>query len=121
MIQNSKHALKMLHNNLFSGAHLLILGDFVTTYQNICNMTFAPGSPLYHCDMEKLDRQDDNTAAQLFSAEALKFLAETYSECCGEITYLFVFGEFIDAIQNHKMSHVEHVTLALRAWYFLID
>jgi hypothetical protein len=35
MIQDSKHALKTFHNNLFSGAWLLTLSNFTTMYNHI--------------------------------------------------------------------------------------
>ncbi|KAF8218790.1 hypothetical protein L208DRAFT_1347278, partial [Tricholoma matsutake] len=37
----------------------------------------------------------------------------------GEIVYLFVFGELINAYQNHSISHLERLKLVLHAWYFI--
>ena len=37
----------------------------------------------------------------------------------GEIVYLFVFAELIDAYQNRGISHTECLQLVLRARYFL--
>ena len=48
LLQDSKHALKTLQNNLFSGACLLTLGNHTMLYITICDLTFANGSPLYH-------------------------------------------------------------------------
>jgi hypothetical protein len=82
-------------------------------------MAFEDGCPLFHRDVEKLDRQDDNAATRLFSADTLKYLADHHPEYLGEIVYLFVFGELIDAYQNRSISHAERVKLVLRARYFL--
>ncbi|KAJ7034214.1 hypothetical protein C8F04DRAFT_1350091 [Mycena alexandri] len=119
MIQDSKHALKTFRNNLFSGARLLALGSYTAIYSRIREMAFADGSPLFHRDVEKLDRQDDNAATRLFSADTLKYLADHHPEYLGEIVYLFVFGELIDAYQNRSIPHAERVKLVLRARYFL--
>ena len=80
MVQDSKHAAKTMRNNLFSGAHALILGNHLAMYSYMRNMAFTslPGSPLYHQDVEKLDCQDDNAATRLFSAAALDFVTKQY-------------------------------------------
>jgi hypothetical protein len=119
MIQDSKHALKTFRNNLFSGARLLTLGNFTAIYQRIRDIAFEDGSPLYHRDVEKLDRQDDNAAARLFSSATLEYLAIHHASHIGEIVYLFVFGELVDAYQNRHIPHCERVKLVLRARYFL--
>ncbi|KAJ7242483.1 hypothetical protein C8J57DRAFT_1084298 [Mycena rebaudengoi] len=119
MIQDSKHALKTFRNNLFSGARLLPLGSYTAIYARIREMAFADGSPLFHRDVEKLDRQDDNAATRLFSADTLKYLADHHPEYVGEIVYLFIFGGLIDAYQNRFICHAERVKLVLRARYFL--
>lgn len=72
-----------------------------------------------HRDVDKLDRQDDNAATRLFSADTLKYLADYHPEYLGEIIYLFIFGELIDAYQNRSMCHADRVKLVLRARYFL--
>ena len=63
MIQDSKHGLKTFCNNLFSGARLLAFGNYTATFQHIQEMAFETGSPLYRCDVDKLDHQDDNAAS----------------------------------------------------------
>ncbi|KAJ6615027.1 hypothetical protein B0H10DRAFT_2220789 [Mycena sp. CBHHK59/15] len=119
MLQDSKHALKTFRNNLFSGARLLALGSYTGLYARIREMAFEDGSPLFHRDVEKLDRQDDNATARLFSADTLKYLADHHPEYLGEIVYLFIFGELIDAYQNRSICHADRVKLVLRARYFL--
>ncbi len=119
MIQDSKHALKTLRNNLFSGARLLVLGNYIAAYTHIRDLALEDGSPLYIRDVEKLDRQDDSAATRLFSAATLKFLCDNHPDYIGDIVFLFVFGELIDAYQSRSMAHTERIKLVLRAHYFL--
>ncbi|KAH9938784.1 uncharacterized protein BXZ73DRAFT_23422, partial [Epithele typhae] len=117
--QDHGHGRKTARNNLFSGAKIIALGNFTALYRRIHQVAFEPDSPLYHRDVEKLDRQDDNAAARLFSASTLKYIITHHPEYLGEIIYLFIFGELIDAWQNRKMTHTERVVPILRAWYFM--
>lgn len=121
MIQDSKHAAKTLRNNLFSGARALVLGNHPAMYSYVRDMAFSnlPGCPLYHRDVEKLDRQDDNAATRLFSAAALNFVIAQFPDRLGLIAYLFVMGELIDAYQSRTISHLERIKMALRCRYFL--
>lgn len=119
LLQDSKHALKTLRNNLFSGARLLTLGNYTMLYSTIHDLAFANGSPLYRRDVEKLDRQDDNAASRLFSADTLLYLTNHYPGRVGEVVYLFVFGDLVDAYQNCSIPHRERVKMLLRARYFL--
>ena len=119
MVQDSKHALKTLQNNLFSGARLLVLGNYPAMYIHILHIAQGNGTPLFSRDVTKVDRQDDNAAVRLFSADVLKYLADNHPDYVGEIVYLFVFGELIDAYQNRSIQHLERIKLVLRAKYFL--
>lgn len=47
LLQDLKHALKTMHNNLFSGARLLVLGNHTMLYSTIHDLAFANSSPLY--------------------------------------------------------------------------
>jgi hypothetical protein len=82
MIQDSKHALKTARNNLFSGARLLVLGNYIAAYEYARPLAFDNSTsvppPLYRRDVERLDRQDDNAAARLFSKATLEFLVKQY-------------------------------------------
>ncbi|TFK25893.1 hypothetical protein FA15DRAFT_555181, partial [Coprinopsis marcescibilis] len=119
-VQDSKHCLKTLRNNLLSSARLLIFGDWIAAYQHIRQMIDEQGSPIYKRNVEKLDRQDDNTATRLFSADVLQYLIDHHLDnSLGDIVYFIVFGELIDAYQIRTMSHADRVHLALRARYFL--
>ncbi|KAF8797488.1 hypothetical protein BYT27DRAFT_7237241 [Phlegmacium glaucopus] len=119
MIQDSKHALKTFRNNLFSGARLLTFGNHTSIYQHILEVAGGEGSPLFSRDVTKLDRQDDNAAVRLFSADVLQYLANHHPDYVGEIVYLFVFGELVDAYQNRSITHLERLKMVLRARYFL--
>ena len=46
-------------------------------------------------------------------------MANNHPDFAGEIVYLFVFGELIDAYQNRTIPHAERLKLVLRARYFL--
>jgi hypothetical protein len=121
MIQDSKHALKTLRNNLFSGARLLVLGNHPATYSQVRGIAFSnqPDSPLYRRDVEKVDRQDDNAATRLFSAATLDFVGKHHLDHTGLAVYLFVMGEAIDAYQSRTIAHLERVKMVLRCRYFL--
>jgi hypothetical protein len=121
MVQDSKHALKTLRNNLFSGARLLVLGNHTAMYSQVRDIAFSdqPGNPLYRRDVEKMDRQDDNAATRLFSAATLDFIRERHPNRVGLAVYLFVMGEVVDAYQSRTISHLERVKMVLRCRYFL--
>ena len=121
MVQDSKHALKTLRNNLFSGARLLVLGNHTAMYSQVRDIAFSdhPESPLYRRDVEKMDRQDDNAATRLFSAATLNFLTERHPDRVGLAVYLFVMGEAVDAYQSRTIGHLERVKMVLRCRYFL--
>ena len=119
IVQDSKHALKTLRNNLFSGARLLVFGNFIAMYRHVLAVALGDGTPLHMRDVTKVDRQDDNAAVRLFSSATLKYLAENHPESVGVIVYLFVFGELVDAYQNRRISHTERIKMVLRARYYL--
>ncbi|THU91800.1 hypothetical protein K435DRAFT_820684 [Dendrothele bispora CBS 962.96] len=119
MVQDSKHALKTARNNLFSGARLFALGNHIATYHQVRRIAYEPESPLYIRDVEKLDRQDDNAAARLFSAAMLRYLIDHHRADTGLIVYLFIFGELCDAFQNRHLPHAERINMLLRTRYFM--
>lgn len=121
MVQDSKHALKTLRNNLFSGARLLVLGNHIATYSQVREIAFSDqqDSPLYRRDVEKMDRQDDNAATRLFAAKTLRFIRKHHPDDIGLTIYLFVMGEAVDAYQSRTISHLERIKMVLRCRYFL--
>jgi hypothetical protein len=88
-------------------------------FSQVREMAFAEHSPLYHRDVEKLDRQDDNAATRLFCGDTLQWLKDNHPEHHSLIIYLFVFGELIDAYQSRTLSITERVQMVLRAQFFL--
>ncbi|THH05194.1 hypothetical protein EW146_g9969 [Bondarzewia mesenterica] len=118
MVQDLNHLAKTLRNNEYSGARALTLGDHTVLYSHCRTIAFE-GGPLFHRDVEKLDRQDDNAATRLFSGHTLNWLTENHPEWTGTIVYLFVFGELIDAFKNRSMAIIDRVYLALRAVFFM--
>ena len=119
MVQDSKHALKTGRNQLLSGAHLGVLGNYPLFYTQVRNLAASATGPLYNRDVEKLDRQDDNAATRLFCANTLRWLVEHHDDQRGFIVYLFVIGETVDAYQNRHISHGERIKMLLRAMFFM--
>jgi hypothetical protein len=118
MIQDSNHGLKTSRNNLHTGAKVLTLGGHIAMYLYNRMAAFENGCPLYHRDVEKTDRQDDNAAIRTHSGSYIAYLAKYHPEKLGQIFYLFNNGELIDAYQNRKIPHIERVKMVLRAKFF---
>jgi len=119
IIQDPKHLLKTLKNNLSSGAHFLTFPKGPATYGQLFEMVAAPDSPLYRRNVINADQQDNNAATCVFSASSLECVVNHHPEHLGLITYLFVFGELINAYQNHSISLVARIQLVMRAHFFL--
>lgn len=118
MIQDSNHGLKTSRNNLHTGAKVLTLGNHVAMYLYNRIAAFEKGCPLYHRDVEKTDRQDDNAAIRTHSGSYVAYLTKFHRDKLGHIVYLFVNGELIDAYQNRKIPHTERIKMVLRAKFF---
>jgi hypothetical protein len=118
MIQDSQHGCKTARNATFSGARMLILGNYPVIFEDLRRLAMESG-PLFNHDVEKLDRQDDNAAIRLFSGDALQWFVEKYPDLLGPIAYLFIFGELIDAYQNRHLKHVERIKMVFRAQFFI--
>ncbi|KAJ6554369.1 hypothetical protein B0H19DRAFT_1071772 [Mycena capillaripes] len=120
IIQDSKHALKTAHNQIMTGARVLVLAFFVIIYTFIWELAKNIASPLYVRDVEKQDKQDDLAAARLFSGNTLDFHLKNYPDQTGVSIYLFIFGELVDAWQNRNISHRDRAKMVLRARLFLM-
>lgn len=97
MIQDLKHGAKTFRNNAFTGAKLLVLGNYTVHYHQFRTIAFG-GGPIYNRDVEKMDRQDDGAATRLGSADTLEWLIQSDSpDLLGTVVYLFIFYELIDA------------------------
>ncbi|KAH6871091.1 hypothetical protein BKA70DRAFT_1489938 [Coprinopsis sp. MPI-PUGE-AT-0042] len=117
MLQDSQHGLKTARNNSFSGARLLVLGNYVVIYEHFRRVSEA--GPARRTDAINNDRQDDSAAIRIYSASVLSWIVENYGRWSGTIIYLFIFGELIDAYQNRKIGHCERVKMAMRAYFFI--
>ncbi|KAF6758420.1 hypothetical protein DFP72DRAFT_1065106 [Ephemerocybe angulata] len=98
VIQGSKHALKPLRKNLFTGARLLTFGNSAAAYHLVNSL----GSPLPKRDVEKVDRQDDNASCpasysqlQGASREALDILDILIQ---GQLALVFIHRDYVDGI-----------------------
>lgn len=118
-VQDSKHALKTAQNQLLTGARILALGWYAIFYSLIRTIATTMIGPLFQCDVEKVDKQDDHAAARLFSSQTLDFQCIYQPQEAGLSAYLFILGELVDAWQNHKILHKERVKMALRSRFFL--
>ncbi|RDX45703.1 hypothetical protein OH76DRAFT_1486179 [Lentinus brumalis] len=118
MVQDARHALKTVRNNFYTGSRLLTLGPEVAHYSHARRMAHENG-PLYMRDVEKVDRQDDNAAARLFSGDALEwFTAKHGDEHRGTAVYHFVYGEPVDSHIGCTMDIAERLKMAFRAEFF---
>jgi hypothetical protein len=118
ILQDSQHGLKTFRNAGYAGAWMLILGNFVVQYHQFLRI-WTEGGPIFERDVQTVDQQDDSAAIRLFSADVLEWLCDHHPELLGAIIYLFIFGELIDAYQNHHIPHIERVHMALRTLFFL--
>ncbi|KAI0060330.1 hypothetical protein BV25DRAFT_977826 [Artomyces pyxidatus] len=120
MVQDSKHGAKTSRNQLLTGARTLSLGNFPIYFKMLRDFAEHPLGPLFRRDVEHVDKQDDRAAARLFSAEALDFHLLHFPQQHALSTYLFIFGDLLDAWQNRHISHLERVKMVLRARFFLM-
>lgn len=117
--QDPKHCRKTSRNNLFSGARLLVLGNFPIYYEQVRSLASKDDSPLYWRDVDRLDRQDDYAAARLFSAPFLSYCISQHGNTnLGLPIYLFIIGELVDAYENRHIPHIERVKMVLRMLFF---
>jgi hypothetical protein len=117
--QDAKHGLKTARNQLFTGAHLLAIGNFAMFFSHLRDIDEHPIGPLFRRDVEKVDKQDDRAASRTFSASVIDFLCRFFPERQGLSAYLFVIGELVDAWQNRSIPHIERARMVMRARFFL--
>lgn len=120
MTQDSKHAKKTARNQLFTGARLIVLSNFCIFFSMIYEIAKNVLSPLFKEDVAKVDRQDDQAAARLFSSQMLNFQTTHYPQHRGLSVYLFILGELVDAWQSRNITHLERAKMAIRARFFLM-
>ncbi|KAK1223302.1 hypothetical protein PQX77_013840 [Marasmius sp. AFHP31] len=118
-IQDPKHALKTVRNNLYSGSKCLTFPNNVAMYSQVRDM-YHNGCPIRYRDWYRYDKQDDSAATRLTSSTTLKWLVENESTShLALIIYLFVFGELVDAYGNRSINIRTRVRMVLRAYFFL--
>ncbi|EEB89059.1 hypothetical protein MPER_12894 [Moniliophthora perniciosa FA553] len=117
-IQDSKHALKTIRNNLFSGARCLTFPNDIAHYLQVLNI-WNEGGPIFRRDVHNPDRQDDGAACRLPSSHTLKWLADNHPDQVGLIILLFTFAELVDAYQSRRIDIFTRVRMVLRAYFFL--
>lgn len=91
IVQDSKHGLKTGWNQLFTGARMLVIGNYPCFYQQLLSFMTHPLGLLFSCDVERVDRQDDQASACLFSAEALVFYMSHYQSQVGLSVHILVY------------------------------
>jgi hypothetical protein len=113
-IQDGRHAAKTYCNQFLTGARLLVFGNSPCYFEQLRELAMNPAGPLFHRDVEKVDKQDDRAAARLLSAESLSFLLHHCPEQTGLSVLLFIGGELIDAWQHRGLKHIDRAKLAFR-------
>ncbi|KAH9945584.1 hypothetical protein B0H21DRAFT_709290 [Amylocystis lapponica] len=119
-VQDSMHAVKTGRNQLFTGARILVLGSSPCFFAQLREFAMDRLAPLFHRDVEKVDKQDDRAAARLFSGHALSHHLSIFPRRIGLSIYLFVLGELFDAWQNRHLVHLERAKMVMRARFFLM-
>lgn len=114
-LQDPNHARKTGRNQVFTGARVLGFGAHAIYYAQLRDCVIGTTSPLFHRDVEKVDRQDDRAAARLTSSAFLAHVGLLHPDRKGLLVYLFVLGEIIDAWQNRSISHLERATMVMMA------
>ncbi|OCB87010.1 hypothetical protein A7U60_g5901 [Sanghuangporus baumii] len=118
LMQDSLHARKTGRNNIVSGTKTMVLGNFCVLYKHLRDMAFDSDSPLYHRDVERMDKQDDRAVARVFSSYSLEYLLNHGPDTFGTALYIFVYGEFIDAYQNRSIPISDRFHMVLQARFF---
>ncbi|KAJ1306446.1 hypothetical protein OPQ81_007449 [Rhizoctonia solani] len=119
IIQDSKHALKTLCNNLYSAGRLLVMGTETPMYSQVREIAEDPDSTLHRCDIENNDRQDDVSTECVFNQLMLSFVVNKRPQYLGLAVYLYISGELGDAYQSRHISHADHLWMVLWAKFFL--
>ena len=119
-VQDGRHAAKTYRNQFLTGARLLVFGNFPCYFEQLRELAMNPAGPLFHRDVEKVDKQDDRAAARLLSAESLSFLLRHYPEQAGLSILLFIGGELIDAWQHRGLKHIDRAKLAFRTKFCIM-
>ena len=94
-MQDPKYAKKTAHNQLHSGARLLVLGNNVILYWHLLTLAQSLDYALYIWDVVNVDKQDDGAAYKVFYSDILAQIHQTdleNNEMQSLFVYLFVLG-----------------------------
>ncbi|KAF7967550.1 hypothetical protein HWV62_33948 [Athelia sp. TMB] len=121
VVQDAKHGAKTARNQLLTGAHLLVLGNFTAFFAHLRDIAEHVLGSLFRRDVEKLDRQDDRAASRTLSSATLGFLGQHFPQRRSLATYLFIMGELINMWQNQSIGRLECACMVLRARLLLTE
>jgi len=97
-VQDPKHGKKTGRNAAMSGARVLTLNRSTVGFGHFTKLLTHPESPMYNCDVYKLDRQDDGAAYRIFCPKNLMCCLDSNHEIKpefeGAFIYLFIIGMF---------------------------
>lgn len=118
---DGKHSKKNARGSVQSGAHTLVLGNYIAHFGHLKEIAEAETSPLLKADIIGVDKQDARAAARLFSSAVIDYLqGQTAKDAkLGLTVYLFVIGELIDAQQNRSLSFHVRLKILWRSRMFL--
>ena len=118
---DGKHGRKNSRGSVQSGAHTLVLGNYITHFRHLKEIAESDVSPLLRGDVIGVDKQDDRAAARLFSSAVIDHLqSQTPKDTkLGLAVYLFVFGELIDAQQSRTLDFHVRMKILWRTRIFL--
>lgn len=116
---DGKHCKKNGRGSIQSGAHTVVLGNYLAHHGQLVKIVRSSDSPLLEGDITRVDKQDDRAAARLFSSGTLEHVSQNQPLETGLSVYLFVIGELIDAQQSRTMAHGTRMKLLWRARFFI--
>lgn len=107
-----------MRSNIYSGARLLTLADYIACYHHFLIVYLEKG-PLNSRDTLKIDKQSDNTAIRVFSPATVKHIIDNHPDQLGTIIYLVILGSLLDVYQNRELVLIGRIKIALCATYLL--
>lgn len=118
LIEDPGRGRKTFRANIYSGARLLTLGNYIACY-SLFLAVYCGNGPHDSRDVLNVDKQSDNTVIRVFSSATMKYLIDNHPDQLGTIVYLVVLGSLPDAYQSRDLTLIERIKIALRAMYFL--
>ncbi|KAK7686046.1 hypothetical protein QCA50_010858 [Cerrena zonata] len=118
---DGKHGKKNRWGSVHSGAHTLVLGNYIAHFSQLKEIAESETSPLLQADIIGVDKQDDCAAAHLFSSAVIDHLQmQTPKDSkLGLAIYLFIIGDLIDSQQSRSISFHVWMKILWRSRIFL--